>query len=108
MPHFQRNKVLSANNTDFSAKKLRIKQSKELQSKENTMIHEFKSERDLKNEKVVVIKKSKIRKFMKMKKKEKIKEQQIHKKEEILRTIKMHENISKLNEFCKKKIGKNF
>lgn len=74
------------------------------------MINEFKSERDcnLKNDKVVVIKKSKIRKFMKLKKKEKIKEQQFHKQEEILRTIKMQENISKLNEFCKKKLGKNF
>lgn len=56
--------------------------------------------------KIVVIKKSKIRKFMKMKKKEKQKEQQQQMQSEILKTIKMQENITKLNEFCKKILHK--
>lgn len=72
-------------------------------------MNEFKSEKEepSKIEKVIVIKKSKIRKFMKMKKKEKIKESNQLKKEEILRTIKMQENISKLNEYCKKNLQKS-
>lgn len=56
--------------------------------------------------KIVVIKKSKIRKFMKMKKKKEMKEQMLQENHEILRTIKMQENINKLNEFCKKNIFK--
>lgn len=57
--------------------------------------------------KVVVIKKSNIKKFIKMKKKEKQKALQLSQNEEVLKTIKMQENISKLNDFCKKNIQKN-
>jgi hypothetical protein len=77
--NYHRNHAISANNTDQSIKKLRVKHHKIIggessQTKENTgaivMLNEFRSERDLpaaKVEKVVVIKKSKIRKFMKLK-----------------------------------------
>ena len=59
------------------------------------------------NQKILVIRKSKIRKFMKMKKKEKQKEIILTQNCEILRTIKMQENMTKLNEFCKRNLHKN-
>jgi len=57
--------------------------------------------------KIMVLKKSKIRKFMRMKKKEKQKEIMLTHNSEILKTIKMQENITKLNEFCKKNLQKH-
>jgi 3-dehydroquinate synthetase len=58
-------------------------------------------------QKVVIIKKSKIHQFMKLKKKEKLKEHALQVQEEVLRAVKMQENISRLNEFCKKNLQKN-
>jgi|LauGreDrversion4_2_1035121.scaffolds.fasta_scaffold528852_2 hypothetical protein len=43
---------------------------------------------------------------MEMKKKEKLKEQLLTEQNEMLRAIKMQENMTKLNEFCKKNIMK--
>lgn len=57
--------------------------------------------------KIMVLKKSKIRKFMRMKKKEKQKEIMLTHNSEILKTIKMQENITKLNEFCKKNLQRH-
>jgi L-lactate utilization protein LutC len=44
---------------------------------------------------------------MEMKKKEKLKEQLITEQNEMLKAIKMQENMNKLNEFCKKNMMKN-
>lgn len=56
--------------------------------------------------KVVVIKKDKIRRFMKAKQKEIITIAMHQKREEISRFIKMQQNMHKLNDFCKKKLDK--
>lgn len=44
---------------------------------------------------------------MKMKKREREKEQQQQEQSEMMRVIKMQENMMKLNEFCKKNLLKN-
>lgn len=56
--------------------------------------------------KVIIVKKDKIRRFMKAKKKEIQCQEKLNKREEISRAIKMQQNIIKLNNFCKKKLGK--
>jgi hypothetical protein len=43
---------------------------------------------------------------MEMKKREKLKEQLMTEQNEMLKAIKMQENMTKLNEFCKKNIQK--
>ncbi len=53
-----------------------------------------------------MINKSKIRKFMRMKKREREKELQMQEQTEIMKVIKMQENMNKLNEFCKKNLHK--
>lgn len=62
---------------------------------------------DLPSKKLLVIKKSKIRKFMEMKKREKQKELLLTEQNEMLKAIRMQENMTKLNEFCKKNLMKN-
>ena len=61
----------------------------------------------LPQKKLLVIKKSKIRKFMEMKKREKMKEQLLSEQNEMLKAIRMQDNMTKLNEFCKKNLMKN-
>lgn len=44
---------------------------------------------------------------MEMKKREKLKEQLLTEQNEMLKAIRMQENMTKLNEFCKKNLMKN-
>lgn len=53
-----------------------------------------------------MVKKNRIRKFMRAKKKEIVKQEWKVHNEEISRTMKMQENLNKLNTFCKKSLEK--